>query len=234
MNSAVKNLARMIDLSAVQAQNTKADIDAVADLAKKYNIISIHVLPNWASYLREQLPEGGDIYIGGPIGFPSGGHATSTKVAEVHQLIADGAREVDMVVNIGRVLSGDYDYIRKELSAVVQAAHPVKAKVIVETHYMNEEQLRTLSDIAVDCGMAWVKTATGWTPTGATRENVAIIADQLKGRIGIKASGGIRDLELIKDLYALGVRRFGLSISTTKKVLEQLEENPELFPELNT
>lgn len=233
MNRVCRNMARLIDLSAVQAQNTEQDILACAELAKQYNIISIHVLPNWTSFLREELEGYPEVMIGGPVGFPSGGVATSTKVAEIHQLIADGAREVDMVVNVGRLLSGDYDYIEQELKAALKAAHPVPIKTILETHYLNEEQIRKVTDIAINAGMAWMKTATGWTPTGATVENCAIIADQAKGRIAIKASGGIRSLELVKQLYSVGVRRFGLSIKTTKEVLEQLEANPELFPELD-
>lgn len=90
--------------------------------------------------------------IGGPVGFPSGGHTTDTKVQEVRQLIADGAREVDMVVNIGKVLSGDYDYVREDLRRVVEAAAPVPAKVILETHYLNEEQIRRVCEIAVEVG----------------------------------------------------------------------------------
>lgn len=171
--------------------------------------------------------------IGGPVGFPGGGHATDTKVQEVRQLIADGAREVDMVVNIGKVLSGDYDYVREDLRRVVDAAAPVPAKVILETHYLNEEQIRRVCDIAVEVGMKWVKTSTGWAPTGATVEKVSIIADQLKGRIDIKGAGGIRDLETVRALYQLGVRRFGMSHGAVTKVLAELEQHPERFPELN-
>lgn len=171
--------------------------------------------------------------IGGPVGFPGGGHATDTKVQEVRQLIADGAREVDMVVNIGKVLSGDYDYVREDLRRVVDAAAPVPAKVILETHYLNEEQIRRVCDIAVEVGMKWVKTSTGWAPTGATVEKVSIIADQLKGRIDIKGAGGIRDLATVRALYQLGVRRFGMSHGAVSKVLTELEQHPERFPELN-
>ncbi len=105
----------------------------------------------------------------------------------MRQLIADGAREVDMVVNIGKVLSGDYDYVREDLRRVVEAAAPVPAKVILETHYLNEEQIRRVCEIAVEVGMKWVKTS-----TGAHRRHggkVSIIADQLKGRIDIKGAG---------------------------------------------
>jgi deoxyribose-phosphate aldolase len=106
---------------------------------------------------------------------------------------------------------------------VVAAVAPIPAKVILETHYLDEQQIRRVCEIAVEVGMAWVKTATGWAPTGATVEKVAIIADQLKGRIKIKGAGGIRDLDTVRALYRLGA---------TQKLLEQLEQNPELFPEL--
>ena len=235
MNETTKRMARLIDLSAVQATNTEADVRHCAELASHYHIISVHVLPCWTRFLSTLLPEQGraDVMIGGPVGFPGGGHATDIKVQEVRQLIVDSAREVDMVVNIGKVLSGDYDYVREDLRRVVEAAAPIPAKVILETHYLNEEQIRKVCDIAVDVGMAWVKTSTGWAPTGATEEKVAIIADQLRGRIQIKGAGGIRDLNTVRMLYRLGVRRFGMSAAATQQVLEQLEQNPNLFPELN-
>lgn len=118
--------------------------------------------------------------IGGPVGFPGGGHATDTKVQEVRQLIADGAREVDMVVNIGKVLSGDYDYVREDLRRVVEAAAPVPAKVILETHYLNEELIRRVCDIAVEVGMKWVKTSTGWAPTAPRWKKSASLPTSLK------------------------------------------------------
>lgn len=144
MNETTRRFARLVDLSAVQATSTEADVRACAELAARYNIISVHVLPCWTRFLSTLLPQQGtgEVMIGGPVGFPGGGHTTDTKVQEVRQLIADGAREVDMVVNIGKVLSGDYDYVREDLRRVVEAAAPVPAKVILETHYLNEEQIR--------------------------------------------------------------------------------------------
>lgn len=136
MNETTRRFARLVDLSAVQATSTEADVRACAELAARYNIISVHVLPCWTRFLSTLLPQQGtgEVMIGGPVGFPGGGHTTDTKVQEVRQLIADGAREVDMVVNIGKVLSGDYDYVREDLRRVVEAAAPVPAKVILETH----------------------------------------------------------------------------------------------------
>lgn len=138
MNETTHRFARLVDLSAVQATSTEADVRACAELAARYNIISVHVLPCWTRFLSTLLPQQGtgEVMIGGPVGFPGGGHTTDTKVQEVRQLIADGAREVDMVVNIGKVLSGDYDYVREDLRRVVEAAAPVPAKVILETHYL--------------------------------------------------------------------------------------------------
>ena len=222
MNETTRRFARLVDLSAVQATSTEADVRACAELATRYNIISVHVLPCWTRFLSTLLPQQGtgEVMIGGPVGFPGGGHATDTKVQEVRQLIADGARE-------------DYDYVREDLRRVVEAAAPVPAKVILETHYLNEEQIRRVCDIAVEVGMKWVKTSTGWAPTGATVEKVRIIADQLKGRIDIKGAGGIRDLATVRALYQLGVRRFGMSHGAVTKVLAELEQHPERFPELN-
>ncbi len=127
MNETTRRFARLVDLSAVQATSTEADVRACAELAARYNIISVHVLPCWTRFLSTLLPQQGtgEVMIGGPVGFPGGGHTTDTKVQEVRQLIADGAREVDMVVNIGKVLSGDYDYVREDLRRVVEAAAPV-------------------------------------------------------------------------------------------------------------
>lgn len=123
--------------------------------------------------------------------------------------------------------------MRQDLRRVVEAAAPVPAKVILETHYLNEEQICRVCDIAVEVGMKWVKTSTGWAPTGATPEKVSIIAGQLKGCIDIKGAGGIRDLDTVRELYRLGVRRFGMSLGAVTTVLAQLEQNPDLFPELN-
>ena len=234
MNETTRRFARLVDLSAVQATSTEADVRACAELATRYNIISVHVLPCWTRFLSTLLPQQGtgEVMIGGPVGFPGGGHATDTKVQEVRQLIADGAREVDMVVNIGKVLSGDYDYVREDLRRVVDAAAPVPAKVILETHYLNEEQIRRVCDIAVEVGMKWVKTSTGWAPTGATVANLTIIADQVRGRVGLKAAGGVRTLDDVRAFYRLGVRRFGMSLSSARTLLERLDAEPESFPEL--
>ncbi len=162
MNKTTQRMARLIDISAVQASNTEADIRRCAELANQYRIISVHVLPSWTRFLSTLLPEQGrgDVMIGGPVGFPSGGHATDVKVQEARQLLADGAREIDMVVNIGKVLSGDYEYVREDMRRVVAAVAPIPAKVILETHYLNEQQIRRVCEIAVEVGMAWVKTAT--------------------------------------------------------------------------
>jgi deoxyribose-phosphate aldolase len=117
MNETTRRFARLVDLSAVQATSTEADVRACAELAARYNIISVHVLPCWTRFLSTLLPQQGtgEVMIGGPVGFPGGGHTTDTKVQEVRQLIADGAREVDMVVNIGKVLSGAVSGLRGQL-----------------------------------------------------------------------------------------------------------------------
>ncbi len=166
MNETTHRFARLVDLSAVQATSTEADVQRLRRAGcqiQHYFRPRTALLDALSQYVAAAAGYG-EVMIGGPVGFPGGGHTTDTKVQEVRQLIADGAREVDMVVNIGKVLSGDYDYVREDLRRVVEAAAPVPAKVILETHYLNEEQIRRVCEIAVEVGMKWVKTSTGWAP----------------------------------------------------------------------
>ena len=231
MSRVAREFARMVDLSAVQAENTKEDVLTVAKFAREHDVIAVHVLPCWVPLLKEEL-KGSNSMVGAPIGFPGGAHVSDIKVAEVRRLIEDGAQEVDMVMNISKALSGDFDGVAQDIRAVMQAASPTPGKVILECYHLDEATIRKCCDLIVENGAAWVKTATGWKPTGATREGVAIIADQVKGRVGIKAAGGVRTLDDVRSFYNLGVRRFGMSLSSTQKIYEQLTKDPSLFPEL--
>lgn len=196
MNETTHRFARLVDLSAVQATSTEADVRACAELAARYNIISVHVLPCWTRFLSTLLPQQGtgEVMIGGPVGFPGGGHTTDTKVQEVRQLIADGAREVDMVVNIGKVLSGDYDYVREDLRRVVEAAAPVPAKVILETHYLNEEQIRRVCDIAGQAACDCIREVLYRYPETAAQIAVIGACGQMHGTVLLDEQG-----ELVED-----------------------------------
>jgi deoxyribose-phosphate aldolase len=132
-----RDVARLIDISAVQAWNGTAEIEELVHQAKEYRFIAVHVLPCWVPFLRELLSDAPDILIGAPVGFPSGAHRTEIKVAEAEMLVRDGVHEMDMVLNVGKLRSGDLRYCEEEIRAVVQAAGDVPVKVILEVHYLD-------------------------------------------------------------------------------------------------
>jgi deoxyribose-phosphate aldolase len=154
------------------------------------------------------------------IGFPHGGHTTSIKVAEAVRAMDDGCQELDMVVNISKVLSGDWDYVRQELVAVTDASHARqrKVKVIFENCYLKDLHKIRLCEICAEVGADWVKTSTGFGTSGATLEDVKLMRAHSPARVQVKAAGGIRDLDQLLEYRALGASRVGAS--RTKDILE--------------
>ncbi|UKY54183.1 deoxyribose-phosphate aldolase [Streptomyces inhibens] len=220
----ITQLPRFVDISCVQASHNRADIDELARRARESNFVSAHVLPNWVPYLRDRL-EGSQTLVGSPVGFPSGGATTATKVFEAQQLLDAGAQELDVVVNIGRLRSADTGYVTSELAqiaAVVDGAVPLRA--ILEVGHLTEEEIRLGCDCAVEAGIDWVKTATGWSGVPSTVEHIRIIADQLAGRARMKAAGGIRDLKTVQAMADLGVTRFGMNATVAKELAQQAAE----------
>jgi len=220
------DLAAMIDISAVQAFHTEADVRALAAIAVENGFIAAHALPNFVPLLRSLVPAGGRTLVGGPIGFPSGGHMTSIKAAEGKALREAGADELDMMMNVGRLKSGDTAYVRDEIAAVLEAVHPVPLKVILELHHLTDAEIEIAADIVASSGAAFVKTGTGWTPAAATIERIRRIAAVTAGRAGIKASGGIRDLGTVAQMVALGVTRFGINTATAVDLVRAVDALP--------
>jgi len=221
MSFTVQELARMTDLTAVRAEDDESVVRALADAAREYRPICVCVLPGHTPLLRDLLAGEPDIHIVGAVGFPSGGHTTAVKVAEVRELLAMGCSELDMVINIGWLRSGAYRRVLDDIRAVVEAAGGAPVKVILECHYLSENQIRVGCDLCIQAGAAFVKTSTGWAPTGATLENVALINSCVGDAITIKAAGGIRDLETVAAMYRLGARRFGIGLSSAIKIFEE-------------
>lgn len=220
------DLAQMIDISAVQAFHTEEDVRALADLATAQGFIAAHALPNFVPLLRSLVPAGGRTLVGGPIGFPAGGHMTAIKVAEAKALREAGADELDLMMNVGRLKSGDMSYVRDEVAAVIEAAAPVPIKVIIELHHLTDAEMETAAEIVAASGAAFVKTGTGWTPAAATLPRIRRIAAVVAGRAGIKASGGIRDLETVAAMVAIGVIRFGINTSSATDLVAKVRALP--------
>lgn len=218
-----QQIARMIDISAVQAPHGEQEIRELVRVAQVYGFGAIHVLPSWVSFTRTLLIDTPDIALGSPVGFPSGGSHTAIKRAEALQLVADGVDEFDMMLNVGKLRSQDDAYVLNDLRAVISAVD-VPAKVILETHYLNDDEIRRACAMCIEVGAAFVKTSTGWADTGATLKNVTLIAECVQGRIGMKAAGGIRDLDTLMEMYNLGVRRFGINVQAAVDIVQAAQK----------
>ncbi len=217
----VATLAKLMDVSAVQANSTKTQVLEYADLAKQYDCTAVFALSCFLPTLLDYRAQiGGKFNIGGTVGFPSGGMTTAMKVAEAKSVVDLGADEIDMMLNVGYILSGMYREAQDDIRAVKEAVGDKSLKVIIECHYLNEDLMRRVAEMVVEGGAQWVKTGTGWAPTGATLENVTFLKQVVGDRAKVKAAGGVRDLETIRKMVAVGVERFGVG-GTARKLLEE-------------
>jgi deoxyribose-phosphate aldolase len=220
MDWTVRELAKMIDHSLLMPQLTGDELEKGCRLALEYDVASVCILPHYLGRCAEIL-KGSGVRASTTIGFPHGGHATAAKLAETRQALADGGEELDMVVNISRVLSGDWDYVRKDVRAVVDAAHQAgqKVKVIFENCYLKDEHKIRLCQVCGELGADWVKTSTGFGPGGATLEDLALMRKHSPPHVQVKAAGGVRDLDLLLKVRELGVSRCGAR--STKEILDE-------------
>jgi deoxyribose-phosphate aldolase len=218
----MKDVARMIDISAVQAPHGTVEIHECVRGAKEYHFMAVHVLPCWVTFLKKLLADSPDVMLGAPVGFPSGGHRTEMKVAEAKHLIWDGVQEMDMMLNVGKLRSAEYGYCEDEIRAVVQAAGDVPVKVILEVHYLNRDQIKKACEACINAGAAFVKTATGWAPGGATLEVVEFITGFVGSAIKVKAAGRIRNLDTLVKMYRMGVARFGINLNSSIEIMHSM------------
>ncbi len=219
----LSEIARMIDLSCVQANSSIEEIKEVADFAIKYNCICAFALPAHTPLLVDLLKNHSDIKVGGVVGFPSGGSTTSSKVHEAKELLNMGVNELDMVINIAWLKNGQYNLVTKDIKRVVEAAGETPVKVIFECHHLSNDEIVKACELAVEAGVSFVKTGTGWAPTGATLENVKLMKDTVGDRCEVKAAGGVRDLETLLNMNKLGTTRFGIGIRTAKAIFENFK-----------
>ena len=221
-----EEIARLIDVSTVRTSHGEADIRQLVTYAKEYRFISVHALPCWVSLLSDLLASDADIYVGAPVGFPSGAHKTMTKLTEAEQLLADGVQEMDLMMNVGMLRSGRLNYVEDEIKAVVQIAGDVEVKVILEVHCLSDDEIKRACELCIKAGAAFVKTSTGWMHTGATLETVSLISNFVGNAIKIKAAGGIRDLDTLAKMIALGVARFGINVQASMDLISACAQQP--------
>ena len=215
-----KEIAGMMDVSAVQAQSTLGDIDAVCEMAREFGVAAVFCLPAHVKYMRERLGTGTGVRLASVSGFPGGAETTFIKVETAKELVGLGCDEVDMVNNIAWLKAGDERAYKNDVASVVAAAGGRPVKVILECHWLTDEEIVRAATWCADAGASWVKTGTGWAPTGATVERCALMKRAVGDRCGVKAAGGVRTLETLLAMHAVGTRRFGIGVKTARAILE--------------
>ncbi|KAB0443485.1 deoxyribose-phosphate aldolase [Lysinibacillus fusiformis] len=206
-----QNFARMIDHTLLKAEATKEQIEKLCAEAKQFNFASVCVNPTWVKQSSELL-QGSDVLVCTVIGFPLGANTSAVKAFEVKDAIANGANEVDMVINIGALKDKNYDLVQADIAAVVEAAKgSALVKVIIESCLLTDEEKVKACELAVAAGADYVKTSTGFSTGGATAADIAIMRKTVGPDLGVKASGGVRSLEDMKSMVEAGATRIGAS-----------------------
>lgn len=221
----IRELAKMIDHSILHPTMTDADLKRECDIARKYNVASVCVKPYAVKMARMHL-RGSDVKTGSVVGFPHGNSTTEIKVLEARQACADGAVEVDMVINTGKVLSGDWEYVENEIKAVTEECHKDDAiiKVIFETDYITREEDKIrLCEICTRTGADFVKTSTGYgfvkkpggdyNYKGATIEDVQLMRRYSGPQVQVKCAGGVRTLDDLLRMREAGATRSGATVT---------------------
>lgn len=215
-------IASMIDHSLLKPFLTDREIDEGCRIAQEYRVASVCVRPSDVRRAAKIL-KGSPVRVGTVIGFPHGAATTQTKVSEAKEAIANGAVELDVVLNIGKLKSKDYDYVRADLEAVTSAAHEQNAlvKVIFENCYLDDEEKIAACRISNEVGVDFVKTSTGFGSGGAEDRDLALMREHISPSVRLKAAGGIRTLERAIEVRRLGCSRIGAT--ATVGILERLK-----------
>ena len=229
MDYSYSDISKMIDHSLLQPTMNQDVLEAGIKLALAYDAASVCIMPYYVKRCAELL-KGSTVKASTTIGFPHGGHTTAIKKAEALQAIADGCEELDMVVNISKVLSGDWDYVTADIKAVIDVAHAAgqKVKVIFENCYLNDDQKTRLCQICTELNADWVKTSTGYGTGGATLEDLVLMRKVSGDHVQVKAAGGVRELDKLLEVRAIGVTRIGAS--ATKVILDECRKRLGLKP----
>jgi len=220
-----EQLAKTIDHSLLRPELTQADVVAGCVLANNYHVASVCVKPCHVK-LAKKLLLGSDVEVGTVVGFPHGNSTIATKVFETQEAVAAGATEIDMVINIGEFRSGHADYLRHEIRAVVNAAHPnAIVKVILENAYLTHDEKVLGCQIVEEAGADFVKTSTGFAPTGATVEDIALMRATVGPQVQVKAAHGVRTLDQLLAMIDAGATRSGAT--ATAAILDEFKQRHE-------
>jgi len=224
------SIAKYIDSTCVKADATKEEIRKLCSAAQEHNFHSVCVTPYRVSTAHDAL-DSSPIEIICVIGFPDGFTTTDEKINEAKTAIVDGATEIDMVVNIGAIKDGDWDFVKQEISRIAKTIDPVKLKVILEIGFLTKEELIRACQVTKEAGAAFVKTSTGFGPRVPTVEDIRIMRQTVGPDFGVKASGGIKDFKTAKEMIEAGATRLGTSHALEIIGVEENKEEETLSKE---
>lgn len=224
-SEAAREVARYIDHTLLKPDATRDEILKVCEEGVRYGFASVCINPIWVREATCAL-RGSGVKVCTVIGFPLGSNAPDTKAYEARRAIFDGASELDMVINIGALRSGDHDLVSRDIRGVVEIAHEVGyiCKVIIETALLSDDEKVSACLIAKEAGADFVKTSTGFSSGGATAADVALMRRAVGGRMGVKASGGVRDLKQAQEMIRAGATRIGASVGV--KIIQEVAGGP--------
>jgi deoxyribose-phosphate aldolase len=214
----LKRVAKTIDHSTLGPAMTLDEVKAGCDVALKYDVASVCCKPCDVKFVAEIL-KGSDVLVGTVVGFPHGSSTTESKVFETKQAVADGAVEIDVVINIGHLKSGKTQEIQDEISAVVAAAAGNQVKVILENAYLTDAEKVTACKVIEAAGAHYVKTSTGFAPTGATLADVKLMRATCSSKVKVKSAGGVKSLDQLLEFLDAGIDRSGSS--STASILDE-------------
>lgn len=214
-------VAKTIDHALLRPDMSRDEVRAGCEVALKYDVASVCCKPADVAFCADIL-RGSDVHVGTVVGFPHGNSATSTKVFETKQVVADGATEIDVVINIGWMKSAMYDQVRDEIAAVIAAASGNQVKVILENAYLTKEEIVKACQLCEAAGADYVKTSTGFAPTGAILEDVQLMRSSVSAKVEVKSAGGVKSLDMLLAFMDAGVKRSGAS--GTASMLDEFVE----------
>lgn len=217
------DVARTIDISALKLDTGYRDLCDLVDACKKYDFGCAFIWQDFSRDLRDML-KGTTTEFGTSLGFPTGHETTAQKVREAEYFVSLGADQIDMVINIGFIKSGWYDRAREDLMAVREATRGFSLKVIIEAMLLTDEEIVKASTIVRECGCDYVKSGTGFSSAPTTLHHVALMKHTVGDACKIKAAGGVRDVETLAAMYALGVERFGIGLQSSIKLMEDMRQ----------
>lgn len=229
MDYTFQQIAKMIDHSLLRPTLTDKELEEGIQLALQYDVASVCILPYYVPICAQRLA-GSGVLTTTTVGFPHGGHSTAVKLAEARQALNDGAVELDMVVNLSKVLSEDWGYVADEIRSLLDLIHTqgARGKVIFENCYLQDSHKIRLCEICGEARADWVKTSTGYGSGGATLEDLRLMRLHSPAHVQVKAAGGVRDLDTLLEVRAIGVTRVGAT--RTAEILQECRRRLGLAP----